>query len=70
MKCDLFDKLVLPVLMYGCEDWGFYPAKAIEQVHTDFCKIVLKVKRTIMNKIRYGELGCVPLMVLRLCIII
>ena len=41
VKCDLFDKLVLPVLMYGCKVWGFYPAKAIEQVHKDFCKNVL-----------------------------
>ena len=51
VKCDLFDQLVLPVLMYGCKVWGFYPAKAIEQVHKDFCKNVLKVKRTTMNDI-------------------
>ena len=70
MKCDLFDKLVLPVLMYGWEVWVFYLAKAIEQVHKDFCKTVLKVKRTTMNEMIYGELGRVPLMVLRLCRII
>ena len=57
MKCDLFDKLVLPVLIYGCEVWVFYPAKAIEQAHNFFCKPVLKVKRTTMNEMIYGELG-------------
>ena len=70
MKCDLFEKLVLPVLMYGCEVCGFYPAKAIEQVHKDFCETVLKVKKTTMNEMIYGEQDRVPLMVLRLCRII
>ena len=56
--------------MYGCEVWGFYPAKAIEQVYKDFCKTVLKVKKTTMNEMIYGELGRVPLMVLGLCRII
>ena len=56
--------------MYGCEVWGFYPAKGIEQVHKDFCKNVLKVKRTTMNEMIYRELGRVPLIVLRLCRII
>ena len=63
--CDIFDKMVMPVLSYGCEIWGFYPAKAIEQVHKDFCKSILKVKRFTMNAIMYGELGRVPLIVQR-----
>ena len=70
MKCDLFDKLVLPVLMYGCEVWVFYPDKTIDQVHKDLCKTVLKVKGIAMNEMIYGELGRVPLIVLRLCRII
>ena len=63
--CDLFDNMVMPVLSYGCEIWGFYPAKAIEQVHKDFCKSILKGKRSTMNEIMYGELGCIPLIVQR-----
>ena len=63
--CDLFDKMVMPVLSYGCEIWGFYPAKAKEQVHKDFCKSILKVKRSIMNEIMYGELGRISLIVQR-----
>ena len=61
--CDLFDKMVMPVLSYGCEIWGFYPAKAIEQVHKDFCKSILKVKRSTMNENMYGELERIPLIV-------
>ncbi len=30
--CDLFDKLILPILSYGCEVWGFYPSDAIERI--------------------------------------
>ena len=56
--------------MYDCEVWGFYPAKSIEQVHKDFYKIVVKVKRTNMNEMIYGELSRVPLMVLRICRIV
>ena len=63
--CDLFDKMVMPVLSYGCEIWGFYPAKAIEQVHKDFCKSILKVKRSTMNKIMYGTLGHILLIIKR-----
>ena len=63
--CDLFDKMVMPVLSNGCEIWFFYPAKAIEQVHKDFSKSILKVKRSTMNEIMYGELGRISLIVQR-----
>ena len=42
--CDLFNKMVMPVLLYGCEIWGFYPAKAIEQVHKELGRIPLLVQ--------------------------
>ena len=35
---DLFDKLILPILNYCCEVWGFIPANTIERVHLQFCK--------------------------------
>ena len=47
--CDLFDKMVMTVLSYGCEIWGFYPAKELDQVHKDFCKSILKVKWSTMK---------------------
>ena len=37
-KFDLFDKLILPILNYGSEVWGFSQANAIERVHLQFCK--------------------------------
>jgi len=65
MLCDLFDKLVLPILTYGCEVWGFHPSDAIERVHRDFMRYVLNVKTTTLNEFVYGELGRLPLCYIR-----
>ena len=45
LLCMLFDRLVLPVLLYSCELWGFHTAVAVERVHLKFCKWVLKVSK-------------------------
>lgn len=45
-KLDLFDKLVVPILNYSCEVWGFHNGSAVESVHTQFCKTLLGVKKT------------------------
>ena len=46
---DLFDKLITPILCYGCEVWGFHPAPDIERVHLGFLKRVLGVKKSSQN---------------------
>ena len=56
-KLELFDKLVTPILNYGCEVWGFIQGNAIERVHLQFCKQLLGVKKTTQNDFVYGELG-------------
>ena len=52
-KLDLFDKLVTPILNYGCEVWGFAQANAIERVHMQFCKKVLGVRKKKLRMILY-----------------
>ena len=52
-----FDKLIMPILNYGCEVWGFIPANSIERVHMQFCKRLLGVKKNTQNDFVYGELG-------------
>ena len=56
MLLNLFDKMVTPVLSYGCEVWGFHTASAIERVHLKLCKLVLKVSKSTCNETIYGEL--------------
>ena len=64
-KIKLFESLVQPILMYGCEIWGFHKADDIEKVHVKFLKQILGVRRQTSNIAVYGEVGRVPLSVLR-----
>jgi len=54
---DLFDKLVKPILLYGCEIWSFGNNDILEKIHSKFCKIILHLKASIPNCMIYGELG-------------
>ena len=56
-QLDLFDKLVQPILLYGCEIWGFGNNEILERVQLKFCKLLLRLKTTTPNCIVYGELG-------------
>ncbi|XP_078607973.1 uncharacterized protein LOC144879949 [Branchiostoma floridae x Branchiostoma japonicum] len=61
----LFDTMILPVLMYGCEIWGFHTGNQLEIVHNKFCKFYLGVGQNTPNIAVRGELGRHPLYVLR-----
>lgn len=58
---DLYDKIVKPILLYGCEIWGFTNLQVIERAHLKFCKLLLGVKRSTPTCMVYGELGACPL---------
>ena len=46
IKCllDLFDKMFKPILLYGCEVWGFSNNDILKKIHLKFCKILLNLK--------------------------
>ena len=52
--------MILPILTYGSEIWGFGDFTTIEKVHTDFLKRILNVKKSIPHVMVYGELGRFP----------
>ena len=58
---DMFDKIVKPVLLYGCEIWGFSQSTLLEKLHLKFCKHILHLKPSTPNFMIYGELGRCPL---------
>lgn len=64
-KLKLFDSMVLPILNYGSEIWGFHKAPDIEQIHVKFLKQILNLRQQTVNAAVYGELGRYPLYVYR-----
>ena len=57
LQIDLYSKLVIPILTYGCEVWGFENTNAIELLHRSFIKNILRVNKYVSNSIIYGETG-------------
>ena len=57
ITCDLFDKLVLPILLYGCEVWGFENLNHVEIFYRNFLRRILKVNKMTVNCMLYGEVG-------------
>ena len=60
-QLDLFDKMVKPTLLYGCEIWGLGNIEIIERVHIKFCKLLLQLKNSSPTCMIYGELGRYPI---------
>ena len=54
---ELFDKLILPILSYSSEIWGFNKGTQVERIHLGFCKRLLGVKVKTQNAFIYGDTG-------------
>ena len=61
IQIDLFDKMVKPVLLFGCELWGFGDIQIIERVQLKFLKHILNLKKSTPSFMVYGEAGVFPL---------
>lgn len=61
VQLELFDSLVTPILLYSSEIWGYENTSLIENMHIQFCKRLLKVRKSTPNFMVYGELGRFPL---------
>ena len=59
IQLELFNKLIKPILLYGCEIWGVGDLSITEQVQLKFLK--LNVQKSTPNCIFYGETGVMPL---------
>ena len=53
--CEAFDVCVVPVLLYGCEVWGFEDLKDVEMFHQKFQRIIFKTFKFTPNVMLYGE---------------
>ena len=57
--------MILPILMYSSETWGFHDSLDIERVHVKCLKQLLGIRSQTCNYTIYGEFGRVPLIVKR-----
>jgi len=57
----LFDSMVLPILCYGSQIWGYQYINKIERVHLAFCKKYIQLPQNSSDVFVYGECGRLPL---------
>ena len=60
----LFDAMVLPILTFGAELWGYEYSDIIENVQLKFCREFLGVNHSVNNCIVLYECGRLPLCVI------
>ena len=58
---DLFDKMILPILLYGSEIWGYENLDSIEVFYRAFLRYILRLNKQTTNCMVYGEAGRKPL---------
>ena len=57
IQCKLFESMVIPVILYGCEIWGFQDIKMLEIFYRKFLNKVLILRPSTSNCMVYGEVG-------------
>ena len=57
LALELFDYIVIPVMLYGCEVWGFRDVEQLEVLHRKFMKIIMGINQSTPNCMVYGESG-------------
>ena len=60
IQLELFDPLVLPILTYGCEVWGFENKNLIEKLHLKYFKYSFSLKMSTPICMVLGETGRFP----------
>ena len=60
LQFDLFDKVVLPILSYGCEVWCSGNCDLALKLQLRFYKIVLRLNKSTPSCMLFGELGRFP----------
>lgn len=61
LHLDLINKMVIPVLTYGCQAWSHSDLTAIDSYHRKLIKNALNIGSRTANCTTYAETGSIPL---------
>jgi hypothetical protein len=61
IQIELFDKMIVPILLYGCEIWCPSMNGLASKLQLRFYKLILKLRKTTPTRMVYGETGQFPL---------
>ena len=61
IQIDMFNKMIKPILLYGCEIWGMGKFDVLERIQLKFYKYIFNLKKSTPSYMIYGELGATPL---------
>ena len=59
----LFDNVILPIALYGCEIWGFENSQIIENLHNDFLRRIINLRKSTPIYMLHAELGRHPIQI-------
>ena len=57
IKLQLFDSLIVPICLYGCEVWGCKNIELFEKLHLQYCKSILHMNKSAPTCMVLGDLG-------------
>ena len=60
IQLELFERCVVPILLFGCEVWGFEDSSMCIKFQLKFLKMLLGVQTTTPSCMVFGETGCFP----------
>ena len=60
-KLKMFDSVVLPLLLYGCELWGYEKVDIFHSVQLNFLRHIIPVKIATPIVMLYGEFRIMPI---------
>ena len=60
LQLKMLDSLVLPILTYGAEVWGFEKLDLIDKLELQLYKLMVNFRKSTPSYMVYGELGRVP----------
>ena len=57
----MFNKVVMPVALYGCETWGACGCEIVSRVQLKYYKYILKLNKNTNTNMLLGEVGQLPM---------